>query len=84
MINTRIGAQLLVESVVFEGCGERAIYSADSDTTGYAVVRDVNLGGSVNSAPGGKLTSVPYKYSLLGSGATKSSVTANAGQKLSF
>ncbi|KAI1178333.1 polysaccharide lyase family 1 protein [Nemania sp. FL0916] len=83
-INTREGAQLLVESSVFEGCGDKAIYYADSDTTGYAVVRDVNLGGSTNSAPAGKLTSVPYSYSLLGSGSTKSSVTANAGQKLSF
>ncbi|KAI1812422.1 polysaccharide lyase family 1 protein [Poronia punctata] len=83
-INTRQGAQLLVESVVFEGCGEKAVYYADSDTTGYAVVKDVNLGGSKNSAPSGSLTSVPYSYNLLGSGNTKSSVVANAGQKLSF
>ncbi|KAI0542014.1 polysaccharide lyase family 1 protein [Xylaria digitata] len=83
-INTRLGAQVLVESTVFEGCGEKAIYFADSDTTGYAVVKDVDLGGSENSAPAGTLTSVPYSYTLLGSGSTKSSVTANAGQKLSF
>ncbi|KAI0390223.1 polysaccharide lyase family 1 protein [Xylariaceae sp. FL0594] len=83
-INTREGAQLLVESVVFEGCGEKAIYYADSDTTGYAVVKDVNLGGSKNSAPTGTLTSVPYSYSLLGSGNTKSAVVASAGQTLSF
>ncbi|KAI3321345.1 polysaccharide lyase family 1 protein [Xylariaceae sp. AK1471] len=83
-INTREGAQLLVESSVFEGCGDKAIYYADSDTTGYAVVKDVSLGGSTNSAPAGKLTSVPYSYSLLGSGSTKSSVTASAGQKLTF
>ncbi|TGJ85009.1 hypothetical protein E0Z10_g3752 [Xylaria hypoxylon] len=83
-INTRLGAQLLVESTVFESSGEKAVYFADSDTTGYAVVRDVALGGSVNSAPTGTLASVPYSYSLLGSGSTKSSVTANAGQKLSF
>jgi pectate lyase len=83
-INTREGAQLLVESVVFENSGTKAIYFADSDTTGYAVVKDVSLGGSTSSAPVGTLTSVPYSYSLLGSGSTKSSVVANAGQKLSF
>lgn len=83
-INTRLGAQLLVESTVFENSGDKAIYFADSDTTGYAVVKDVDLGGSTNSAPTGTLTSVPYSYSLLGSGNTKASVTSNAGQKLSF
>ncbi|KAI8955366.1 polysaccharide lyase family 1 protein [Xylaria longipes] len=83
-INTRMGAQVLVESSVFESCGDKAIYFADSDETGYAVVRDVSLGGSTNSAPTGTLTSVPYSYSLLGSGSTKSSVTSTAGQNLSF
>ncbi|KAI1757921.1 polysaccharide lyase family 1 protein [Xylaria castorea] len=83
-INTRMGAQVLVESTVFEGCGDKAIYFADSDVTGYAVVKDVSLGGSTNSAPAGTISSVPYSYSLLGSGSVKSSVTSNAGQKLSF
>ncbi|KAK6846167.1 pectate lyase B [Apiospora arundinis] len=83
-INTRMGAQLLVESSVFENSGKKAIFSQDSDVTGYAVVNDVNLGGSDNTAPKGTLTSVPYSYSKLGSGSVKSSVMANAGQKLSF
>ncbi|GAP86855.1 putative pectate lyase [Rosellinia necatrix] len=83
-VNTRQGAQLLIESTVFENNGDKAIYFADSDVTGYAVTRDVSLGGSTNSAPTGTLTSVPYSYSLLGSANTKSSVRANAGQKLSF
>ncbi|KAI1420112.1 polysaccharide lyase family 1 protein [Xylaria sp. FL1777] len=83
-VNTRLGAQVLVESTVFESCGDKAIYFADSDTTGYAVVNDVDLGDSTNSAPKGTLTSVPYSYSLLGSGNTKSSVTSNAGCNLSF
>ncbi|KAI0421481.1 polysaccharide lyase family 1 protein [Xylaria grammica] len=83
-INTRLGAQVLVESTVFEGCGEKAIYFADSDETGYAVVNDVDLGGSENSAPEGTLTSVPYSYELLGSDSVKSSVTASAGQTLTF
>ncbi|KAK5626074.1 hypothetical protein RRF57_001789 [Xylaria bambusicola] len=83
-INTRLGAQVLVESTVFEDCGKDAIYFADSDATGYAVVKDVDLGNSTDSAPEGTLTSVPYSYSLLGSGRTRVSVTANAGAILSF
>jgi len=79
-----MGAQLLVQSSVFESSASKAIESADSDTTGYAVVSDVSLGGSANTAPAGSLTSVPYTSSLLGSANVKSSVTANAGQKLSF
>jgi pectate lyase len=83
-INTRMGAQLLVQSSVFESSATNAIESADSDTIGYAVVQDVVLGGSTNSASKGTLTNVPYSYSLLGSANVKASVTANAGQKLSF
>ncbi|KKY30892.1 putative pectate lyase [Diaporthe ampelina] len=83
-INTRENAQLLIESSVFENSGTKAIYSADSDVVGYAVVSDVSLGDSANTAAKGTLTSVPYSYTKLGSGAVKSSVTANAGQKLSF
>ncbi|KAI8635517.1 polysaccharide lyase family 1 protein [Xylariaceae sp. FL1651] len=83
-INTREGAQLLIESSVFENSGTKAIFFDDSDVTGYAVVKDVSLGGSTNTAPTGKLTSVPYSYSLLGSGNVKSSVMSNAGQKLAF
>ncbi|KAI1303811.1 polysaccharide lyase family 1 protein [Xylaria venustula] len=83
-INTRLGAQVLVESTVFENSGDDAIYFADSDYTGYAVVRDVDLGGSTNSAPTGTLTSVPYTYSLLGSGNVKASIVASAGANLSF
>ena len=79
-----MGAQLLIESCVFENSGKKAIFSQDSDITGYAVVNDVSLGGSDNTAPKGTLTSVPYSYSKLGSGNVKSSVLANAGQKLTF
>lgn len=79
-----MGAQLLVQSSVFDSSATKAIESVDSDDTGYAVVSDVNLGGSTNSAPKGSLASVPYSYALLGSSNVKSSVTANAGQKLGF
>jgi pectate lyase len=79
-----MGAQLLVESSVFESCTSKAILSVDSKTTGYAVVNDVDLGGSENTAPKGTLTSVPYSYSKLGSGKVKSSVVGTAGQTLNL
>lgn len=79
-----MGAQLLVESSVFESSTSKAILSVDSDVTGYAVVNDVDLGGGANTAPKGTLTSVPYTYSLLGSGNVKSNVVKNAGQTLSL
>jgi pectate lyase len=83
-INTRMGAQLLVESSVFESSATKAIFSDDSDEIGYAVVSDVDLGGSTNTAETGTLKSVPYSYTKLGSGNVKASVTAAAGQTLSF
>lgn len=82
-INTRMGAELLVESCVFSGV-EKAIESADSDTVGYAVVNDVDLGSGTNTADSGSLNSVPYDYTLLGSASVKSSVTSTAGQTLSI
>ncbi|KAI1491489.1 pectate lyase [Biscogniauxia mediterranea] len=83
-INTRMGAQLLIESTVFANSSDKAILSQDSDETGYAVVNDVDLGGSTNSAPEGTLTSVPYDYTLLGSANVKAAVAGVAGQTLTF
>ncbi|KAI1637907.1 pectate lyase [Biscogniauxia mediterranea] len=83
-INTRMGAQLLIESTVFANSADKAILSQDSDETGYAVVNDVDLGGSTNSAPEGTLTSVPYDYTLLGSANVKAAVAGVAGQTLTF
>ncbi|KUI69830.1 putative pectate lyase A [Cytospora mali] len=82
-INTRMGAELLVESSVFSGV-EKAIESADSDEVGYATVNDVDLGDGTNTVEASTLTSVPYEYSLLGSANVKSSVTSTAGQTLSI
>ncbi|KAI0911397.1 pectate lyase a [Ustulina deusta] len=85
VINTRDNAQMLIESSVWESCPIKGIFTNDSNVgPGYAVVNDIDLGGSSNLAPVGTLTSVPYSYTLLGSGNTKASVVANAGQKLSF
>jgi pectate lyase len=79
-INTRDGAQVLVESNVFSGVKD-PLYSTDS---GYAVESDNDFGGKSNLALKGTLTSVPYSYSKLGSGNVKSSVVGTAGNTLSF
>ncbi|KAF9483316.1 pectate lyase B [Pholiota conissans] len=79
-INTRDGAQLLVENNVWTGT-DKPLYATD---TGYAVARGNDFGGASNTAPVGTFTSAPYSYSLLAVGSVKSSVVANAGQTLSF
>ncbi|KAL5375005.1 hypothetical protein DPSP01_011495 [Paraphaeosphaeria sporulosa] len=78
-VRTRAGAQLLIESSVFEGTND-AIIAKD----GYAVVRDVDLGQGTNEAPAGTLTSVPYAYTLLGSAKVKAAVVGVAGATLSL
>lgn len=82
-INTRMGAQLLVESNVFAAVTD-PLESADSDTAGYAVSRDNDFGGGVNSAPAGTLTAVPYEYTLLGSANVKAAVVGTAGNTLAL
>ena len=84
-INARMGAQVLVQSTAFANSPDRAIFFADSDETGYAVVDDVDLGGSSNSVPEGTLTpdSLPYDpIEVLGSGNVASAVPGAAGQTL--
>ncbi|KAH7097740.1 pectate lyase [Auriculariales sp. MPI-PUGE-AT-0066] len=79
-INTRVGAQLLVENNVWSG-SKNTIYSTSS---GYAVARGNDYGNATaNSAPTGTFTTAPYSYSLIAASSVKSTVTANAGQKLS-
>lgn len=83
-VNTRMGAQVLVESTVFTGI-EDAIVSEYSDDQGYAVVNDVDLGSEGKStAPEGTLTSVDYEYTLLGSDAVKAAVVGTAGNTLTL
>ncbi|CAI7618085.1 unnamed protein product [Penicillium discolor] len=79
-INTRQGAQLLVESNTFVG-SKKPLYSTDS---GYAVANDNDFGSGENAAEAGTLKSVPYKYDLLGSTKVKASVVGTAGQTLTF
>ncbi|CAG7988011.1 unnamed protein product [Penicillium salamii] len=79
-INTRQGAQVLVESNVFSG-SKKPLYSTDG---GYAVANDNDFGSGSNAASAGTLKSVPYSYSLLGSSKVKSAVVGTAGQTLTF
>lgn len=86
-VNSRMGAQALVQSSVFENCGKKMIYTESSEEDGYAVAIDVVLGGeSANTAPVGNLDedSFPYEYSVLGSGNVAGTVPGEAGQILDF
>lgn len=82
-IDTRDGAQVLVESNVFVDA-KKPLASLYSDDEGYAVSKDNDFGDAENAAPEGTLTSVPYEYSLLGSANVKSAVVGTAGNTLSF
>ncbi|KAJ6124530.1 hypothetical protein N7471_011847 [Penicillium samsonianum] len=79
-INTRQGAQLLVESNTFVG-SKKPLYSTDS---GYAVANDNDFGDGENTAEAGTLKSVPYDYNLLGSAKVEAAVVGTAGQTLTF
>ncbi|KAI5864109.1 polysaccharide lyase family 1 protein [Durotheca rogersii] len=83
-VNCRMGAQVLIQSSAFRNSPERAVFFADSPETGYAVLEDVDLGGSKNSVPTGTLTSssLPYSVKTLGSSAIANSIPNTAGQKL--
>ncbi|KAF8650623.1 hypothetical protein AX16_005158 [Volvariella volvacea WC 439] len=79
-INTRVGAQLLVENNVFVNT-KAPLYSTSS---GYAVARGNDFGGGVNEAPVGTFTSAPYGYGLTATSSVRSTVTSQAGQTLTF
>ncbi|THV48554.1 hypothetical protein BGAL_0241g00110 [Botrytis galanthina] len=84
-IDTRDGAQILVQSNVFKNVNE-PIAALYSDDTGYANAFDNDLGGYANTAPVGTLTttSLPYSYSLLGSGNVVAAVVGSAGATLAL
>jgi len=79
-IDTRDGAQLLVENNVFVN-SPRPIYSTGG---GYAVARGNDFGGASNDVPTGTLTAVPYTYSMSSSSSVKSIVLSGVGANLSF
>jgi pectate lyase len=84
-VNSRMGAQALVQSSAFKN-SPIAITSRDSKEVGYVSVLDTNLGGGKNEAPAGNMNanSVPYSYSLLGSGSVAGTVPRQAGAILTF
>ncbi|KAG9089731.1 hypothetical protein FRC07_012267, partial [Ceratobasidium sp. 392] len=79
-INTRLGAELLVQNNVFEGVS-KPLYATDN---GYANASGNDFGGKSNTAPTTSWSAVGYSYSLQAVGNVKSYVNSNAGAKLSF
>ncbi|KAJ7815967.1 pectate lyase [Mycena olivaceomarginata] len=79
-INTRDGAQLLVENNVWTGT-DKPLYSTDA---GFAVATGNDFGGAANAAPAGSFTSAPYSYSKLAASAVRAAVVSTAGQTLAF
>ncbi|KAJ2934725.1 hypothetical protein H1R20_g2378, partial [Candolleomyces eurysporus] len=79
-INTRVGAQVLVENNVWKD-SKKALFSTSQ---GFAVLRGNDFGGASNSAPTGTFTTPPYKYSLLSTANVASTIPRVAGQTLAF
>ncbi|CAE6456897.1 unnamed protein product [Rhizoctonia solani] len=79
-INTRVGAELLVENNVFENVG-KPLYSTDN---GFANASGNDFGGASSTAETTTWKAVGYEYTLTATGSVKGSVEANAGAKLSF
>ncbi|KAF4574366.1 phosphoribosylaminoimidazole carboxylase ade2 [Pleurotus pulmonarius] len=80
-INTRVGAELLVENNVWTGTNKKPLYST---TGGLAVARGNDFGGGSNTAPTGSFTSAPYSYPLISTSSVVSSVRSSAGATLSL
>jgi pectate lyase len=80
-INTRQGAELLIQNNVWSGA-KKAVYSTDG---GKAVAEGNDFGESENAAPTGSLTKVPYEVpELLEASAVKAAVVGTAGVTLKF
>ncbi|KAJ6579647.1 pectate lyase [Mycena vulgaris] len=79
-INTRDGAQLLVENNVWTGT-DKPLYSTDG---GFAVATGNDFGGAANTAPTGTFTKAPYTYTKLAVTAVRAAVVGTAGQTLAF
>jgi len=79
-INTRKGAQLLVQNNVFINVS-KPLYETDG---GFAAAQGNDFGGKSNTAPVGTLTTVPYSYSLESVSSVRSNVVGVAGANLGF
>ncbi|KAB5591890.1 hypothetical protein CTheo_4678 [Ceratobasidium theobromae] len=78
-INTRVGAQLLVENNVFSNVS-KPLYSTDS---GYAVAIGNDFGDGENTAEAGTFTTAPYDYDLIDASDVINAVS-DAGATLSL
>ncbi|KEP48676.1 pectate lyase [Rhizoctonia solani 123E] len=79
-INTRVGAELLVQNNVFENVG-KPLYSTDN---GYANASGNDYGGKDATALTTTWDAVGYTYTLKDTSSVKSYVNSNAGAILSF
>ncbi|KAG9076209.1 hypothetical protein FRC06_009638 [Ceratobasidium sp. 370] len=79
-INTRVGAELLVQNNVFESCSD-PLYSTDS---GYANASGNDFGGASNTALTMTWNAVGYSYTLKDTSTVKAYVNSVAGNILSF
>ncbi|KAH6868202.1 pectate lyase, partial [Alternaria rosae] len=80
-INTRQGAELLVQNNVWSGA-KKALYSQDG---GKAVAEGNDFGNSENTADKGSMSKMPYEVKeMLEAGAVKDAVVGTAGVTLKF
>ncbi|PAV19278.1 polysaccharide lyase family 1 [Pyrrhoderma noxium] len=79
-INTRDGAQLLVQNSVWSDA-TKAIKSTDE---GFAVSEGNIFNGAKDTAPNGTFTDPPYSFTLLDAEDVTSSVVGTAGATLQF
>ncbi|KAL5503742.1 hypothetical protein ACEPAH_7813 [Sanghuangporus vaninii] len=79
-INTRDGAQLLVENSVWSGA-TKAIKSTDE---GFAVSLNNIFNGAKDTAPNGTFTDPPYEYALIDPEDVRDAVVGVAGATLDF
>ena len=80
-VDTRDGAQVLVENNVFVNA-KHALYSMDNN--GYAVVRGNDFGDSSHDALKGTLEHVDYNCVLSSLDSVRSDVPSSAGATLNF
>ncbi|KAJ7827350.1 pectate lyase [Mycena olivaceomarginata] len=79
-INTRDGAELLIENNVWANA-TKAIKPSDG---GFAAATGNDFGGATNTAPTGNFTKAPYSYTLLATADVRATVVGTAGQTLAF
>ncbi|EJD06337.1 polysaccharide lyase family 1 protein [Fomitiporia mediterranea MF3/22] len=79
-INTRDGAQLLVENSVWSGA-TKAIKSTDD---GFAVSENNEFNGATDTAATGTFTDPPYDFSLIDVDSVRDAVVGTAGATLDF